>query len=145
MGVKGIGTRLIGVLILGFVAMLLAAGTAVANSGQQVDLRAELTGDEINGVEPRGEARFKQDSDDDEIRREFRAKVQDVNLAAGTELTVSVEGTEVGTIVLEDNNDGELRLRTDDGDEVPAMDEGDLVTIQDSAGNVILSGEFKKN
>ncbi|MGH8900470.1 MAG: hypothetical protein ACRDYA_02005 [Egibacteraceae bacterium] len=118
------------------VALLMIAFTGVV-SAAQVDLRAQLTGNAINGVQPRGEARFREDQG----RREFRTTVQDVNLPAGTELDVAVEGTTVGTIVLEDNNDGELRL----GRQVPAMEAGDTVTVAKPDGTVILSGQLRPN
>lgn len=127
---------------IGLILGLLAAGTGVAWGGSaEVKLRAELEGDKIDGVEPRGEARFREVADDGKLEREFRTKVQDVNLPGGTELTVAVEGAAVGTIVLEDNNDGELRLRSEDGDEVPSMSKGDEVTVA-ADGVVILSGVF---
>lgn len=66
-------------------------------------------------------------------------------MPAGTELDVAVEGAAIGTIVLEPNNDGELRLRTQDGDDVPAMEAGDTVTVTEPGGTLILSGQLKPN
>lgn len=132
-----------------FVLMALLAAVAVtpaaaaSGSSSQTDLRADLEGDKIDGVEPRGEARFVEQVDGDEVRRELEVKVQDVNLEAGTALDVAVDGVSVGTIELRDNNDGELRLRTDDGDEVPSIGEDDVVTVAAPDGTVILSGAFE--
>jgi len=132
-----------------FVLMALLAAVAVtpadaaSGSSSQTDLRADLEGDKIDGVEPRGEARFVEQVDGDEIRRELEVKVQDVNLEAGTALDVAVDGVSVGTIELRDNNDGELRLRTDDGDEVRSIGEDDVVTVASPDGTVILSGAFE--
>lgn len=137
------------VATLALLALIVAvsAGSALAGSGSstQIDLRAELNGDDIDGVEPRGEARFVEKIDDDEVRREFEVKVQDVNLDPGTELDVAVNGDSVGTITLEDNQDGELRLRSDDGDDVPALAEDDEVTVSTPDGDVILSGTLEKH
>lgn len=137
------------VATLALLALIVAvgAGSALAGSGSstQIDLRAELNGDDIDGVEPRGEARFVEQIDDDEVRREFEVKVQDVNLDPGTELDVAVNGDSVGTITLEDNQDGELRLRSDDGDDVPALAEDDEVTVSTPEGDVILSGTLEKH
>lgn len=129
---------------LAAVALLLALGVtvpaALASGAEEVRLRADLAGDPIEDVTPRGEARFRQDSDGE---RRFRTTVQDVNLPGGTELGVAVAGTAVGVIVLDDNNDGELRLRTEDGDDVSLAGEGDEVTVTTSDGAVILSGVFQ--
>lgn len=137
------------VATLALLALIVAvgAGSALAGSGSstQIDLRAELNGDDIDGVEPRGEARFVEQIDDDEVRREFEVKVQDVNLDPGTELDVAVNGDSVGTITLEDNQDGDLRLRSDDGDDVPALAEHDEVTVSTPEGDVILSGTLEKH
>lgn len=137
------------VATLALLALIVAvgAGSALAGSGSstQIDLRAELNGDDIDGVEPRGEARFVEQIDDDEVRREFEVKVQDVNLDPGTELDVAVNGDSVGTITLEDNQDGDLRLRSDDGDDVPALAEDDEVTVSTPEGDVILSGTLEKH
>lgn len=131
---------------LSLLALLVAVGVgqAFAGSSSQTDLRTELTGDKIDGEEPRGEARFVEQIDDDEVRREFETDVQDVNLDAGTELDVAVNGETVGTIVLEDNQDGRLRLRSDKGDDVPALVEDDEVTVR-ADGDVILSGTLTKH
>lgn len=130
------------VLMALLAAVAVAPAAAASGSSSQTDLRTDLEGDDIDGVTPRGEARFVEQVDDDEVRRELEVRVQDVNLDAGTALDVAVDGVSVGTIELRDNNDGELRLRTDDGDEVPTISEGDVVTVAAPDGTVILSGAF---
>lgn len=133
--------------LLALLALLLAVTVtpALAGSGSssQTDLRAELEGDEIDGEEPRGNARFVEQVDGDEVKREFEVDVQDVNLDAGTILDVAVNGVAVGTIELEDNNDGRLRLRSDKGDDVPALADGDDVTVSAPDGTVILAGTLE--
>lgn len=131
-------------VLLAVTALLLALGgaapAALGSDAEEVRLRATLSGDPIGEVTPRGESRFRQDTDGE---RRFRTTVQDVDLPAGTELEVAVAGSAVGVIVLDDNNDGELRLRTEDGDSVPLMAEGDEVSVTGPDGAAILSGVFE--
>ncbi|CAN5871206.1 hypothetical protein BH23ACT10_BH23ACT10_30940 [soil metagenome] len=77
------------------------------------------------------------------MKGEFEVKVQDVNLDAGTELDVAINGVSVGTIQLDDDNDGRLRLRSDDGDDVPALSDGDIVTVTAPDGTVVVSGTLE--
>ena len=68
-----------------------------------------------------------------------------MNLAAGTVLTVSVmdgsTATTVGTIALSTFSEGELELNADDGQVVPKVKKGDMVTVS-SGGKRILAGVF---
>jgi len=69
--------------------------------------------------------------------------VEHVNLPAGTvlDVTVGASATVVGHITLNAFGDGELDLRSQDGDTVPAVAAHDTVTVS-NAGAAILSGTF---
>ena len=110
------------------------------DGGTQVDLRATLSGSAINRIVPEGQAEFKSDG----TRREFRTDVQNVNLRDGTVLTVNVNTHALGKITLS-GGQGELELRTDNGQSVPAISKGAKVTVTKSSGAAILMGVLNQS
>ncbi len=100
------------------------------------ELFAALTGSTINGVLPIGFAEYEVHSS----RTELEVTVRQVNLAAGTSLSVIVDGTPVGNIVLQ-NGEGRLRLRSDNGQTVPVVMAGSAISVNDSS-SAILAGTF---
>ena len=101
------------------------------------DLFANLTGATLNGVLPRGFAQYELHSS----RRELEIEVYQINLPSGTSLGVTVDGASVGNLILEDGGEGELRLRTDNGQTVPMVIIGSTISISNGA-TMILSGTF---
>ncbi len=97
---------------------------------------APLTGAAIDGVIPRGIGEYEAAG----TRREFEIYVNFVNLANNTILTVSVNGTTVGNINL-NNHRGGLELNSEDGETVPVIVNGSTVTIKNGAATV-LAGTF---
>ena len=134
-----------------FIATLLALGTLTAGasmawdgkrSGAETRLKARLTGPAIAALKPSGEAEFRSSVG----RSRLSVEVEDVNLPAGTPLTVwSQRGTGapamIGTITLGPPplRTGELELNTQDGQTVPALQAGDVITIRNDT-SAILSG-----
>jgi hypothetical protein len=110
------------------------------DGGNQVDLRATLTGSAINGIIPEGQAEFKSDGS----RREFRTDVQNVNLRDGTVLTVNVNGHALGQIMLS-GGQGELELRTDAGQSVPVIRKGAKVTVTKASGAIVEMGVLNQS
>jgi hypothetical protein len=98
-----------------------------------------LSGDDIDGIVPKGEAEFR-------VNRKggtkFKAEAEHVNLPAGTVLTVKVNDVVVGTLTLNRLREGELELNTNDGDTVPAVTAGTTVVITTSDGSTVVSGQF---
>lgn len=105
------------------------------DGGNQVDIRATLTGSAINGIVPEGQAEFKSDG----TRREFRTDVQNVNLRDGIVLTVNVNGHALGQMMLS-GGQGELELRTDNGQSVPVIRKGATVTVTRASGAIVVMG-----
>jgi hypothetical protein len=98
---------------------------------------AILSGATINGALPRGYAEYELHSS----RTELEARVFQVNLPAGTTLSVSVNGAAVGNLVMESGGEGRLRLRSDRGETVPVITNGMLIEFK-NGGATILSGTF---
>lgn len=108
----------------------------VSPSPNNGDLFAGLSGGTVNGVLPSGFAQFEIHSS----RIELEARVFQVNLPAGTALTVTVDGIGVGQIIL-DGSEGRLRLRSDNGQNVPNVTAGTTIAVL-NGGTTILSGVF---
>src|SRR6266568_4222684 len=133
------------------IAAFLVGGTASMraedghkNNSQtsQVRLRTTLAGAAIQGKKPEGNADFRSDSTN---RTRLNVEVENVNLPAGTVLTVAIVhagvSTTVGTITLSSIGESELELDSQNGASVPAIVSGDMVTVS-NGGAVILAGAF---
>ena len=108
--------------------------TGSPNSG---NLFAGLSGGTLNGVLPGGYAEFELHSS----RIELEVRVSRVSLPAGSVLAVAVNNNAVGNLFLESGGEGRLRLRSDDGQNVPAVVAGSTITLSFNGGTV-LSGTF---
>lgn len=123
----------------------LAAGSSMAwASGKtgETRLKARLTGPAIGAVKPSGQADLRTGIG----RSRLNVEVEDVNLPAGTMLSVwSQRGAAapamIGTIKLggAPEHEGELELNSQDGQAVPALQAGDVITVR-NADQAILSG-----
>ena len=100
------------------------------------DLFAGLSGATINGILPNGFAQFEIHSS----RLELEVRVNQVNLPAGTQLAVVVDGVNVGSLFIS-GGEGRLRLRTDNGQTVPPVIVGSTIIIRNGGTNV-LNGTF---
>jgi hypothetical protein len=114
--------------------------TPTPQPGADLRVRIPLAGAPINGMLPQGHADFRLRADG---RRSLEVEVQDLNLPAGTALTVLVNGTSIGQIVLNSVFRGEVELETEHGQTVPAITQGTTVTVVNATtGATILSGTF---
>lgn len=127
---------------------VLAVGTAAVvradhggNNNNQTRLRTKLAGGAINGKTPEGNAEFRMDA---KGRTSFKVEVEHVNLPATVLDVMLTDGgvsTLVGHITLNAFGEGELELQSQDGDTVPAVVKGDVVTVSNGSSS-ILSGSF---
>src|SRR5215210_5854248 len=100
---------------------------------------ADLTGAPINGVVPEGGAEYEIEFGN----REFRVRVENVNLPAGTALNVLVDGVKVGTLAVAPSLDrSELKLKTENGQAVPQVNSRTRVVVTNQAGATLLAGSF---
>jgi hypothetical protein len=86
---------------------------------------------------PRGISEYEVHSN----RTELETRVSRVNLPIGTSLSVTVNSTSVGSIVLASGGEGRLRLRSDRGDTVPVVAAGSTIQIKNGA-TLVLSGTY---
>jgi len=100
-------------------------------------LFAGLTGATINGVLPNGFAQYEFHSS----RVELEVRVRQVALPAGTSLNVVVDNVSVGQLILENGGEGRLRLRSDNGQNVPTVVNGSTIKIV-NGNTLVLSGTF---
>ncbi|HEX8147145.1 MAG TPA: Ig-like domain-containing protein, partial [Pyrinomonadaceae bacterium] len=116
-----------------------ATPTPVPTPGSTQGLEADLAGASLNGVTPRGEAEYETEG----TSREFRVRVEGVNLPAGTPLSVFVDGAHVGNINVAPSLDrSELRLKVEDNQAVPQVNPRTRVVVADAAGRTIVAGSF---
>ena len=106
-------------------------------SPDENEIFAALTGPTLNGVLPRGFAEYEVHSS----RRELEVRVRMVNLPIGTSLSVVVDNAAVGNLIITNSGEGELELRTDNGQTVPNVVIGSTIAIKNGA-DTILSGVF---
>ena len=106
------------------------------------EIEADLAGGAINGIVPKGEAEFEIEGGN----REFKVRIENVNLPAGSVLRVLVDGTFIGNIAVAANLDrSELRRKTEDGQQVPQINSRTRVVVADASGNTVLAGSFSMN
>ena len=72
---------------------------------------------------------------------EFEVSVKSLTLAAGSIVSFQLNGTEVGTGTVNYGR-ASLKLKTELGGTVPAVVQGDTLTVLGPDGNAILSGTF---
>jgi hypothetical protein len=106
-------------------------------AAQEVRVKIRLRGPAIGGVVPQGSSEYRARGK----QGQFKAQAIRVNLADGTVLSVQVNGNDVGNITLV-GGAGSLELSTNDGDTVPNIQPGDVVSLVTSNGATILSGQF---
>jgi hypothetical protein len=85
-----------------------------------------------------GSAKFKKDG----ANREFEAQVEHVRSLAGKRLTVFVQGTKVGTMMVGGLGRAHLNRSTELGQRVPQVSAGNRVNVRTAAGNLVATGKF---
>ncbi len=128
---------------LAVLSLFMSMGLNADNGkGGEVRLRTQLAGGAITGQTPSGNADFRIESARNRSR--LNVEVEHVALPDGTALDVAVVhagvSTVIGTIKLK-LGFGELELNSQDGETVPTVVTGDMVTVS-NAGSPILSGVF---
>src|SRR5690242_10567131 len=118
----------------------LFANSSRASASTSSEIEAELSGAPINGIVPKGEAEFEIE---DSVNREFRVRVENVNLPAGTVLDVFIDGTKAGTITLIGGlQRSELELKTELGQQIPQVSTRTRVVVATQPGSTIVAGAF---
>jgi carbon monoxide dehydrogenase subunit G len=98
---------------------------------------ANMTGPAINGVAPIGVASFLARNGNNRLKFNIR-----VNLPTGTVVGAFINSTQVGTITLRPEGEGELELESENGQTVPVIAAGDTASIR-NGDTTVLSGTFQ--
>ncbi|HXI24115.1 MAG TPA: hypothetical protein VNG71_09575, partial [Pyrinomonadaceae bacterium] len=109
------------------------------NPNAAVRLEARLAGGAINGLTPKGKAKFLSRPDG---RRKLNVEIEKVNVAPGTVLNVLIDNVKVGEIVIGNGLEGELELDMQKGNTVPNVTTSSTVVISNLQNATILSGVF---
>ena len=110
----------------------------VKASGVPILVRTANLVSPTGSVDPHGSASFQLYADGN---RELEVEIEDVNLAAGTSLMATINGNSVGQIVLDITGRGRLNLKTEDGQTVPTVNDGDTVNVR-NVSTVLVTGVF---
>ncbi|MFL6255133.1 MAG: DUF4214 domain-containing protein [Pyrinomonadaceae bacterium] len=103
------------------------------------EFEAKLSGAAIGGTVPKGEAEFEIEG----ANREFKVRIENVNLPSGTALDVLVDGTKVGRLAVAPSlMRSELALKTENGQTVPQINSRTRVVVADQTGATIVAGSF---
>jgi len=105
----------------------------------EIRLESRLAGAAIDGLLPKGHAKFRSRANG---RRDLNVEVEKVNLPAGTVLNVLVDNANVGQITLSSTLENELELESEHGAIVPNITTTSTVVVTDAQGKTILSGVF---
>ncbi|MFN6962789.1 MAG: CHRD domain-containing protein [Pyrinomonadaceae bacterium] len=100
---------------------------------------APLSGPTIDGIMPRGVGQYAEFGTANRVLNVF---VDRVHLPAGTQLSVMVGDAAVGTITLDSDGDGGLRKSTANGDTVPTVTAGTMLSVKNGS-TTVLSGTFQ--
>jgi hypothetical protein len=105
----------------------------------EVRIESLLAGGAIDGLTPKGHAKFRSRVGGE---REFEVEVEKVNLPAGTVLNVLVNNVKVGELTLGSTLEAELELESEHGAAVPAVTTSSTVVVTNAGGQTVLSGVF---
>jgi hypothetical protein len=113
--------------------------TPSPNPTGEIRLESRLAGAAINGLLPKGHAKFRSRTSG---RRQLNVEVEKVNLPPGTVLNVLVDNSNVGQFILNSSLENELELETEHGALVPNVTSTSTVVVTNAQGATILSGVF---
>lgn len=116
-------------------------GTATASpspNGTPLVVRTAALRAPNGAVNPHGHSEWQLDVNGN---REIEVEVEDLNLAQGTVLTAFVDGANIGDLTVDDRQKAKLKLRTQNGQSVPVVNDGSTVDVR-SGGTVLVAGVF---
>jgi len=128
-------------LILPFVFQISSSTSSAQITATPPDLVARLFPPAATTTGPFGTAFYDETTVSGGTNRVFHVDVSNVNLPAGTQLGVFLNGTNVGSIALDPMHHGVLHLSTAGGNTVPTPVAGDPITVRNGT-TVILGGVF---
>jgi hypothetical protein len=136
-------TRLTRVVCVLAITLVMAA-PMIAFADNRVRLRANLappmgSPDQFAS----GDAEFRSDSYD----TQFEARVQNITTTdmVAVEFTRNGGDTTLGVIMLDQYGNGELQLDRRNGDNVPQLQAGDVITVEDATGTILLEGTLQND
>jgi hypothetical protein len=123
------------VMLSVFVASLMLSAFSVTETAQAkgTETRITLAGS-ARYPNAKGTAKYKVGTE-----REFQVEVENVKALAGKRLSVFVNGTKVGSFVVNSLGAGRLALR---GTAAPRIQPGVVIRIKTGAGVLVASGKF---
>lgn len=109
-----------------------------AASGVPLVVRNAVLAAPSGSVNPHGAAQWQLYSDGN---RELEVEIEDVSLAQGTSLNAVIDGSSVGSVILDDRGKGKLKLKTENGQTVPTVNAGSAVQVRNGS-TILAAGTF---
>src|SRR5437879_2262277 len=122
-------------------ALQLGSTTTASETDDHPILVATLSGSPIASVTPHGVASYFSTTAANTATKHLVVEVTSVNLAAGTQLTVFLNTTSIGTITLDSMKNGILILPSTPSGSVPTVVSGNTLSVKNGS-TTILTGMF---
>lgn len=127
------------VCLLAALALILPANFASAKQGSGNGASvAKIRLTAAAGVTAKGSAKIKVRANE----QEFEVEAQVSRKSVGAVLGVVVNDVVVGTMTVNKFGKAKLELNSENGDEVPVIAEGTIVSVVNADGVIILAGQF---
>lgn len=125
-------------LVAGWVSVpYLTSRVGAQSGGVPIIVRTAILASPTGSIDPHGASAWQLYADGN---REIEVEIEDVhNLPAGTSLDAVVDGSVIGQIILQIDERGRLKLRTQDGQQVPVTNDGSTVEVRNGT-TVLVAG-----
>lgn len=125
-------------LLAGWISIPLVTDTVMADGTPVILVRSANLVSPTGSVNPHGDATWELYQSGN---REIEVEVEDLNLGMGTSLTALVDGNVIGQLIVDDRGKAKLKLKTEDGQTVPVVNNGSTVQVLNGS-TVLVSGVF---
>lgn len=126
-------------LIAGWVSIPYVTSKVGAQGGVPIVVRDAVLASPTGSVNPHGAAQWQLYASG---HREIEVEIEDVgSLPAGTVLDAVVDGATIGQLTLQLDQRARIKLRTEDGQQVPTVNDGSTVQVRNGA-TVLVNGVF---
>ncbi len=126
------------VLLAAWVSITALTGSVKADGTPVILVRTAILTSPTGNIDPHGAAEWQLYQSGN---REIEVEIEDVNLGIGTSLDVFVDGNLIGQAIIDDNQRGRLKLKTEDGQAVPVVNDGSTAEVRNGT-TVLVLGVF---
>ncbi len=125
-------------MLAAWVSVPLLTGSVKADGTPLILVRTAALAAPSGTVNPHGDATWELYQSGN---REIEVEVEDLSLSQGTVLTAFVDGNSIGQLTVDDRQKAKLKLKTEDGQPVPTVNNGMTVQVRNGS-TVLVTGVF---